>query len=458
MRAVKTGSRGLMSGAKGPARTRRRSVAAAGLVALSLTGATGGISAAVADDDPGSTVRVSVSSAEAQADDESYGAKISADGRYVAFFSRATNLVAGDENRTWDMFLRNLSTGTTQRVSVGARRVEADDTSWGSVALSRHGRYVAFESFARNLVPGDTGGLWDVFVRDRRLKTTERVSVSSTGVQGNNGSVGVAISTNGRYVAFYSRASNLVAGDTNRRHDVFVRDLAAGTTTRVSVRSNGGQANSDSAGPVVSANGRYVGFYSDASNLVAGDTNGVSDAFVRDRANGTTTRISVRSNGAQANAESYIDSISADGRFVSFSSWASNLVAGDTNGVRDVFVRDRATGTTRRVSVGSDGTEGNGESLTSAVSPDGRFVAFGSAASNLVIADTNGEPDVFVRDRATGAIRLVSVDTVGTAAGGGDPSISADGRFVSFSSWASHLVAGDTNGIIDVFVRDLWPQ
>jgi hypothetical protein len=401
---------------------------------------------------------VSVSSAEAQADDESEISTISADGRYVAFFSRATNLVAVDENGTWDLFLRDLSTGTTRRVSVSASGGEADDTSWGSVALSQHGRYVAFESFARNLVPGDTGGLWDAFVRDRRLKTTERVSVSSTGVQGNSGSVGVALSATGRYVSYYSHATNLVAGDTNRRLDVFVRDRATGTTRRVSVRSNGGQANGHSAGPVISANGRYVGFYSDASNLVAGDTNGDTDAFVRDRATGTTTRVSVRSNGAQADSGSYLESISADGRFVSFSSWASNLVAGDTNGVRDVFVRDRAAGTTRRVSVAGDGTEGNGESLSSAISPGGRYVAFRSSASNMVLGDTNGVGDVFVRDRATGTTRLVSVDIGGTAAGGGDPSISATGRYVSFSSWASNLVIGDTNEYVDVFVRDLSPD
>ena len=456
MNALKFGSRGLVRVSSRSAFARHRrpyAVMTAGVVAVSVALATGGVSAA--EDASGSTIRVSVSSTEVQADNGSDIPTISADGRYVAFFSTATNLVAGDDNDAWDLFMRDLRSGSTRRVSVSTSGAEADDTSWGSVALSQHGRYVAFESFARNLVAGDSNDMWDVFVRDRALGTTERVSLSSTGAQGNSGSTGVAISANGRYVAFSSRTSNFVAGDTNGREDVFVRDRMTGTTRRVSVRSSGGQANGHSYGAAVSSTGRYVAFYSHASNLVTGDTNGVTDVFVRDRTTGTTRRVSVRSNGAQANSESYVESISADGRYVLFTSWASNLVAGDTNGEPDAFVRDRATGMTRRASVASGGTEANGESGGWAISADGRYVTFSSWASNLVAGDTNGEPDVFVRDRATGTTTLVSASNVGTAAGGGGSAISADGRYVTFDSWASNLVAGDTNDVVDVFVRDM---
>ncbi len=230
----------------------------------------------------------------------------------------------------------------------------------------------------------------------------ERVSVASNGTQGNDGSAAYsgspAISANGRYVAFASGSSNLVPGDTNDRTDVFVRDLRSGTTRRVSVAGDGTQANHGSHAPAISADGRYVTFASVASNLVPGDTNHTGDVFVRDLRSGTTRRVSVAGNGAQGNHSSYGSAISADGRYVAFLSDASNLVPGDTNGASDVFVRDRRSGTTRRVSVAGNGTQGNLDSGDQAISADGRYVAFDSYASNLVPGDTNDNQDVFVRD------------------------------------------------------------
>ena len=226
---------------------------------------------------------------------------------------------------------------------------------------------------------------------------TKRVSLSSAGAEGNRGSSFPSISADGHFVAFESSASNLVGGDTNDFGDVFVRNRWSGKTKRVSVSSAGAQGNLGSARASISAGGRFVAFEAAAWNLVGGDTNGESDVFVRDRRTGKTRRVSVSSAGAEGNGGSSRASISADGRFVAFYSFASNLVGGDTNGSFDVFVRNRWTGKTKRVSVSSAGAEGNNDSFSPSISADGRFVAFHSFASNLVGGDTNGFGDVFVR-------------------------------------------------------------
>ncbi len=409
----------------------------------------------------GTTVRVSVSSAGAQGNWDSYHPSISADGRYVAFESDASNLVAGDTNGYQDVFVRDRQFGTTERVSVSSSGAQGNSDSglYDAISISADGRYVAFTSSAGNLVSGDTNYTHDVFVRDRQLGTTERVSVSSSGEQGNSASEFSSISADGRYVAFASYASILVSGDTNNTNDIFVRDRLMGTTERVSVTSSGTQGNSDSYLPSISADGRYVAFSSYASNLVSGDTNNYTDEFVRDRLAGTTERVSVSSSGAQGNRDSFYASISADGRYVAFESYASNLVAGDTNGKWDVFVRDRQLGTTERVSVSSSGAQGNSDSgdYGISISADGRYVAFGSYASNLVSGERNGYQDVFVRDRHAGTTERVSISSAGAQGNleSFDASISADGRYVAFASTASNLVAGDTNGYADVFVHQI---
>jgi hypothetical protein len=250
-----------------------------------------------------------------------------------------------------------------------------------------------------------------LLARTGSAQVTQRVSVDSSCAQANNvsGIYRVSVSAHGRYVAFASQATNLVPGDTNGFGDVFVRDRLSGTTERVSLDSGGAQGNSASYDPSISADGRFVAFVSDAINLVPGDTNGKPDIFVRDRQSGRTERISVNSAGAQGDDQSAIPSISADGRFVAFASQATNLVPGDTNGLMDVFVHDRLSGLTERVSVDSFGAQGNGISALFglSISADGRFVAFESYASNLVHGDTNGYEDVFVHDRsATGFTNL----------------------------------------------------
>jgi Tol biopolymer transport system component len=406
------------------------------------------------------TQRVSTASDGTQGNGHSEAAFLSADGRFVAFHSGATNLVPGDTNGAWDVFVRDLWTGITERVSLASDGSQGEADSWVG-SISGNGRFVAFQSDAPNLVPGDTNGRPDAFVRDRRTGTTQRVSVASGGAQATGDSGAPAISADGRYVVFQSNASDLVAGDTNGHWDVFVHDLQTGTTVRVSVDSTGAQANSASTAPSISGDGRTVAFWSAATNLVPGDTNGRDDAFVRDLQAATTERVSVAAGGVQVSTHQFAgppSSLSPDGRFVAFRSAASDLVPGDTNEFDDVFVRDRVGGTTERASVSSSGAQGNSNSENPSISADGRYVAFWSPSTNLVPGDVAGYTDIFVRDRQRGLTERVSVTSSGAHADGtsfsSGASISADGRWVAFWSGASNLGAGDTNQFADVFVRD----
>ncbi|MHB9054157.1 MAG: TolB family protein, partial [Thermoleophilia bacterium] len=264
-------------------------------------------------------------------------------------------------------------------------------------AISAGGRYVAFHSNATNLVAGDSNAAADVFVKDTQTGAISRVSTDSLGAQATGGASYIpAISAGGRYVTFFSDATNLVAGDSNAAADVFVKDTQTGATTRVSTDSSGAQATGGSSYPAISADGRYVAFHSNATDLVAGDSNGVWDVFVKDTQTGATTRVSTDSLGAQATGGSSDPAISADGRYVTFHSDATNLVAGDSNGVWDVFVKDTQTGAISRASTDSLGAQATGGSSDPAISADGRYVAFHSDATNLVTGDSNGVADVFV--------------------------------------------------------------
>jgi Tol biopolymer transport system component len=358
--------------------------------------------------------RVSVSSDGSEGNGSSVYSSISADGRYVAFQSTASNLVSGDTNGKDDIFVHDRQTGATTRVSVSSGGLEGNSNSY-SPSISSDGSYVAFDSNASNLVPGDTNENYDIFVHERQTGATSRVSVGSDGSEGNGRSSNPSISADGRYVAFNSDAGNLVPVDTNGDYDVFVHDRQTGATSRVSVSSDGSEGNSYSLFPVISADGRYVAFASNAGNLVPGDTNGIYDIFVHDRQTGATSRVSVSSDGSEGNDSSARPSISADGRYAVFSSVAGNLVSGDTNGFEDIFVHDRQTGATSRVSVSSDGSEGNGYSVFPVISADGRYVAFQSNAINLVSGDTNGFEDVFVAFTPDGSFYFIPGKTGGGA-------------------------------------------
>ncbi|MFK8024650.1 MAG: TolB family protein [Ilumatobacter sp.] len=344
----------------------------------------------------------------------------------------------------------------TRLVSTAASGGPSDGDNF-SASISDDGGLIAFESYSRDLVPGGSNGDFQVFLHDTRTGANRQISLSASGEQGDGGSFAPVISGDGNAVAFYSDARNLVGVDTNLREDVFVHDIVSGLTTMASVSSHGTQGDDTSNVPSISANGSVVAFQSFATNLVADDTNAQPDIFVRDAVTGTTSRVSVSSTGEQGDRGAFTNpAISADGRFVAFGSESTNLVAGDSNGVADVFVHDRITGVTTRVSMASDATESNGSSHLPAISADGQIIAFASAANNLVADDTNGAQDIFVHDTSTATTTRVSIATDGTAANGGSSvflDVSADGDSIAFASWASNLVADDANGESDVFVH-----
>lgn len=474
---------------------------------------------------PGEVERISMAFDGSQAQDpvdtaiglSSWESAISADGRYVAFSSTAVNLVVGDANQASDIFVRDRITNKTEIVSVASDGTKAAGAcangATGSTgpSISANGRFVSFSSCAANLVPGDLNLARDGFVHDRLTHRTEMVTVSSAGKQGtlpllpSHDSFASSISPDGRFVAISSYASDLIPDDTNGLSDAFLFDRVTRKIQRVSVSST--EEQTTSTGPLaghshaasVSSDGKFVLFNSHASNLVPGDTNAAIDGFVRDIAKGTTERVTVRTGGGQTHVNGGAGAtasggraISADGRFVMFSSWASNLVPNDTNGAGltskfDIFVRDRKTGRTERVSVGSDGHEANDSTSPGSISLDGRYVAMASSANNLVEGDTGinggnsvtvgaqpGDEDVFLYDRRFGTMEMLSRAPNGDEAKGHckipndalapDASesfggaVSTGGAYVSFQSCATNLVPGDTNKTRDQFVRHRGPH
>ena len=358
-----------------------------------------------------------------------------------------------------------------QTVAIPANPVESAAANCHDGGVSADGRFVVFVSRADNLVPYDSNGTFDVFVRDRTLGRTILVSLNRDGAHSGNGaSLASSISADGRFVAFESLASDLVANDTNNASDIFVRDLIAGTTTLASVSANGvSPGNGASSWPVMSPDGRFILFESRASNLVLNDLNNAGDLFVRNMAVRTTTLVTrdrFGSFSATGGEVIFADTarMSDDGRWVAFSSSATNLVANDSNLKRDVFVRDLLNKTNILVSVNTNRVAGNRDSGSPSISADGRFVAFQSFAGDLVpnaLLVTNN--NIYVRDLALGTTALVSVNQAGTfnlKDSSFGSVISADGRYVAFQSMANDLVADDNLPLnfvpaLDVFIRDL---
>ena len=427
------------------------SVLAATFVAVPAAGAFEPVAVAT-------TTRVSVNSIEAQAlNGASFDVFISAGGRFVVFDSGADNLVPDDQNTFRDVFIRDRKLGRTRLISVSSAGEQPNNHtgvySNGS-PISADGRYVVFITSAANVVPNDGNSHTDVFIRDRKKGTTKRVSVNSNEEEAQGGdSVDPAISPDGRFVVFQSTADNLVPNDLNGAADVFIRDREKGVTKRVSVNSSEEESHGGGTEASLSADGRYVLFGSTSDNLAPG-ANGSEQAYVRDRREGTTRRVSVNAGGHQANQSVGYMSISNSGRFVVFESNANNLVKHDTNGQTDVFVRDRHSKTTRRVSVTSAEGQVKNWSGYAHVSPSGRFVAFESPNAHLVAGDDNGIVDVFVRDIRHGITTRVTSRSGGSSPNGSEyPTITSDGRFVGFQSDVNNLVPGDTNGFTDAFVR-----
>lgn len=431
---------------------------------------------------PGDTTKVSVPATGTDANLPSNRALISADGRFVAFHSNASNLlpVGQDTNAARDVFVRDRLLGRTTRVSVSSFGAQGNGQS-RYPSISSDGRFVAFESLSSTFAAGDVANTWDTFLRDLNTNVTVLISVDMAGgPAGGSGDAfpdcctGPSVSADGRYVAFTSTANDLVPLDTNNARDVFVRDTLLGTTTRVSVASEGSQTitdpcpslggtGGDSVGPSISPDGRWVAFHSTARNLWPGDVPCTWDVFLHDRVTPETTiLISASFDGSNSGfgkGTSDQGKIAGQGRFVLFQSLAANLVAGDTNGQYDAFVRDRDTdedglldepGTvvTRRVSTTyQPGVEPDGASFAWSISADGRYVATFSNAANIVPRDFNVKFDAFVYDLVNPGIVRISVDTAGREGKGsgmapGDstfPVISADGRFVAFESSAVNL-------------------
>ena len=390
---------------------------------------------------------------------------------------------------------------STQRVSVSSAGAEANGASGeGGVAISANGRYIAFISDASNLVPGDGNGVADVFVRDTRLHTTERVSVSSAGVEGNGATIdqGLAISPDGRFVTFTTFATNLVPACPASCGFVYIRDRKAGTTRQIrtfpfgarvpvhilvslgarffafdtvdsgkvkrcrglgpggcvtvsllppSVKLNDRDRPDVSLGGM-SAGGRFVLFRKAGVSAPPAPPRRLGGIFVRDVAGGTTRTVSRHVNDIAS-------AISPQGRYVLVTSRSSEGVPHDTNRSRDVFVMDGATGAIHRISLSSSEHQANGSSFGIAISDHGRYCLFSSTATNLVPGDTNGKRDLFLRDRTLGTTVRVDVSTSGAQANGPIrlAALSGDGRWAAWSSPATNLVPGDTNTVRDIFAR-----
>jgi Tol biopolymer transport system component len=435
--------------------SRRLAVIAAGALALAL-GPTAGATSL-----PDRTFRVSTAPDLGELTGDSGDTSLSADGQIIGFASTASGFMPGDANGSVrDVFAFDVATGERRLISAAPGGANGPSSS---PVLSADGSRVAFVSSASNLVAGDSNGVADVFLTGPD-GTVTRASVAAGGGDPNGPSSNPDLSADGRFVVFESAASNLVAGDTNNAPDVFVRDLQTGTTSLVSTAPGGSPGNAASEAPAISAGGAFVTFASKASNLVAGDTNGVGDVFVRDLVLARTERVSVDSRGRQQNRAvadpfTQVSDVSRDGRFVVFDSDATNLVRADANQHTDVFLRDRRKHTTVLVSASSLNVQGNNDSFSPLISADGRIVAFQSLATNMAPGDGPRE-DVFVRDLAQRTTSVVGVADDGSPRAAElvpqllqRPALSADGRIAAFSSTAPNLVAGDTNGREDVFLR-----
>lgn len=386
----------------------------------------------------------------------SQDASISADGRYVAFESAATNLVDGDTNGTPDVFVKDLSTGSITRASTNVSGNQGNDAS-DNPSISANGRYVTFRSRATNLVIGDTNSRTDVFVKDLNTGAVTLVSINSVGQQGDNDSYSPRISPDGGWVTFASYAKNL-GSNPDGIPQIFAKHLYGfGEIKLVSADSSGNQGDNTSSPGSISQGGHYVTFSSWATNLVVGDTNGTEDIFVKDLVTNGITRVNTDSLGSQGNGICEAPRITPDGRYVVFWSEATNLVPNDANGTtRDICVKDLQTGAIRLANTNSAGHQSSAIGILAnhpSISADGRYVAFENWDSILVSGDNNARTDVFVKDLQTGTTTRVSLSSSRKQANGDCdfPVISNNGRMLAFVSGATNLVANKKSTTADVF-------
>lgn len=408
--------------------------------------------------------RASIATGGVEGNNASTKNSIDANGVYVTFASSASNLVSNDTNSAKDIFLHNRSTGATVIVSVGTGSTQANGDSDAPV-ISSDGKWVVFHSYATNLTADvDTNDSADVFRYNVTTGAINRVSNDTGAGNANGHNFNPVIDEDGDFIVFQTDATDLFASDTNAKSDIVMYTVATTAIAQISKDSGGLATDGNSMNPAVSADGKKIAYSSIATDIVASDTNSYSDIFYYDVTLGTTIRVSKANDGTQGNERSYFPAISANGRYVAFESDATNLLASsaDTNAVADVFVYDTTTNTISRVSVASGGTQSNGTSGGSidypniSMSEDGTFVVFRSAATNLVSSDTNVFTDVFMYDRQSNVTVRVTQLLDGTQFNNVSyyPVITRTGTYVAFYSYASNVVTGDTNGVGDVFVYD----
>jgi uncharacterized repeat protein (TIGR01451 family) len=365
-----------------------------------------------------------------------------------------------------DIFYRDRLTGYTQKITFDYYGQETADNKSVDPTVTYDGRYIVYTSYATNLVPDDTNGSiffedtgLDVFMHDRVQNSTIRVSLNWQGQEIDGSSSGI-ITGDGRYIVFFSSGTNVIPGGNELEHTyLFIRDWQTGAINQLLQTVDGQPPNGLSQHPAASYDGRYIVYASSASNLVPNDLNGHSDIFYLDRQTGVQRRVTLGPNG-EANGPSGRPQISGDGRYIVFHSEATNLVANDTNGVSDIFLYEMATGALRRISVAGNGAQSNGLSKEPSICHDGRFVSFTSAATNLVPGDVNGQRDVFVYGTANGQIRVVTANANGEWGNNiaHRSFMIPNCEMVAFASEADNLVPNDTNGERDAFMGDfIWP-
>ena len=410
---------------------------------------------------PDGTEGNNASSFSLRANGDYAGHYTSDDGNLIVFSSHASNLIPGDTNGVSDIFLRNLSTNQTERISTGINNSQANNNS-GYPSITPDGRYIVFQSYASNLVPGDTQMCYywsgalncpDIFVYDRVNKTTSLVSKSSSGQQSNADNEFPQISNDGRYIAFESTANNLVENDTNKSYDVFVHDLSTKQTKRVSIASDGTQANDQSHLSSISNDGSLIAFGSLATNMVVNDTNNVRDVFVRDQINETTVRVNVADDGSQADSTQYITwgVMSSNGRFIFFVTDANNITGKYSKSC--LFVRDLEAKITTLLNITCAAPSSPFTPLQ--ISSDGQSVLFRSTLNGTDPQDNNSKDDVYLYNRITDKLTWVSKSFDNLQGNNYSlyGSMSENGQHVVFSSLASNLVQNDLNGSEDVFYR-----
>ncbi len=452
----------------------RKSILSAAAIASALAVSALAASPALAAPSTGTTETVPTSPGGAASNGLTWSPSITPDGRYVTFESLANNLTTTpDTGSHWDIFVRDTKTGVIKKVSTGLRGAEANGDS-NFADISADGRYVVFASTATNLVAGDDPDTiaYEIFVKDLKTDKITRLISRNRGASDTGSDTAPSVSADGSQIAFASDHSDLVPGDTNGVYDVFVWNRSTGKITRISVSSAGAEGShpSDPAygrsyQPQISADGTSVVFLSGADNLVKGDTNNIDDIFLHTLKDHRTTRVSVGPNGQQTtdanpfgDASASNPSISTDGRWIAYDGFAlKGLVKQDTGVTDQVYVYDRQTGTTRLVARTLDGGVSEASNTHAQISPDGRFVAFQSDSNQLVKGDTGDFADVFVRDLRSTRTAKVSVGLNGEEANGpsgaSGTALAPGGRVVVFDSQADNLVAGPANPSEDLYLH-----